>query len=133
MLGDCHRHLLNDHGSRGQGGVNGPTDNRRTQKWRYPAAAVATVAVAVTTVAMTPVAMTPTPALTSMETTADRDSVVRVSARKTLAVRAGVGRTGSCCKRAEKGQRNPMCRNMFHDVDLSGIQVPDVLSVQVFL
>jgi hypothetical protein len=68
-----------------------------------------------------------------METTADRDSVVRVSARKTLAVRAGVGRTGSCCKRAEKGQRNPMCRNVFHDVDLSGIQVPDVLSVQVFL
>jgi hypothetical protein len=31
-----------------------------------------------------------------------------------------MGRTGNGCKRAEKGQRNPFCRNVFHDVDLSG-------------
>jgi hypothetical protein len=85
------------------------------------------------TVTMTTVAVTTAPALTAMETTADCDSVVRVSARKTMTERAGVGRTGNGCKRAEKGQRNPFCRNVFHDVDLSGIQVPDVLIVQVSL
>ena len=92
-----------------------------------------TTMTAMTTVTIATVAMTPAPALTAMETTADRDSVVRVSARKTMTERAGVGRTGNGCKRAEKGQRNPFCRNVFHDVDLSGIQVPDVLSVQVSL
>jgi hypothetical protein len=39
-----------------------------------------------------------------------------------------VGRAGCCCKRAEKGQRNPFCKNVFHDVDLSGVQFPDVLT-----
>ena len=132
LLGDYHRRLLNDHGHRGQGGINGPPENRRPQWGGHPAAAVATVApVAITTGTMATVTVTTPPALTAMETTADIDALVGIGIRRTPAEWAGLSYTGRHCQRAEKGQRNPFSRNLFHDVDLSGIQVPDVLSVQV--
>jgi len=75
--------LLNDHGSRGQRGVDRATDNGRSQKRRHPASAVPAMAMATS------------PAVATMKTTADRDAVVGIGALYTHAEGVGLGHTES--------------------------------------